>query len=82
MPALQRAIAFAEMNGLAVSIAQNLDFDMTRLFQKFLQINRIIAKACLASARAISSAAGRSCAVRATFMPRPPPPAAAFTRTG
>src|SRR5208283_5376644 len=47
MPALQRAIAFAEMNGLAVSIAQNLDFDMTRLFQKFFQINRIIAKACL-----------------------------------
>ncbi len=47
MPALQRAIAFAEMNGLAVSVAQNLDFDMARLFKKFFEIDRIIAESGL-----------------------------------
>src|ERR1035437_1945160 len=40
MPALQRAIAFAEMNSLAVSVAQNLDFDMPRLFEKFFKLNQ------------------------------------------
>ena len=33
-------------------------------------------------ARAVDNALGRSSSVRATFMPRPPPPAAAFTSTG
>ena len=36
----------------------------------------------MASARAVLIAESSSSALRATFMPRPPPPAAAFTRTG
>src|SRR5690606_28786030 len=31
MPALHRAVAFAEVNGIAVPIAENLYFDVTRL---------------------------------------------------
>ena len=42
--ALQRAIAVAEMNGLAVAVAQNLDFDMARLFEIFFKIDRVVAK--------------------------------------
>src|ERR1700730_1540699 len=44
IPALQRAIAFAEMNSLAVAIAENLDFDMTRLFEKLFEIDRVVAE--------------------------------------
>ena len=35
------------MNGLAMAIAQNLDFDMARLFEIFFKIDRIVAERCL-----------------------------------
>src|SRR5579875_105934 len=44
MPALQGAIAFAKMDGLTMPVAQNLNFYVARFFQKFLKIDRIIAK--------------------------------------
>ena len=39
-------------------------------------------KAAFASARAMASAEGSSLSARTTFMPRPPPPAAALSMTG
>ena len=41
---LQRAVAFAEMDGPAAAVAEHLDFDVTRLLQIFLQIDRSIAE--------------------------------------
>ncbi len=42
--ALQRAIALAEMDGLALAVAQHLDFDVARLLQIFLDIDGVVAE--------------------------------------
>ena len=44
MAALQRTIAFAEMDRMALAIAENLNFDMARIVEKFFEIDGIIAK--------------------------------------
>src|SRR5580704_15070369 len=44
MPALQRAVAFAEVNGPSASIAQHLDLDMPRPLEIFLQVDRAVAE--------------------------------------
>ena len=51
--ALQRAIALAQMHGMALAIAENLDFNMARLFQIFFEIDRIVAEGrfCLCTGR-------------------------------
>ena len=41
---LQRAIALAQMHGMAVCVTGHLNFNMARLFEVFLNIYRIIAK--------------------------------------
>ena len=38
--ALHRAVAFAQMNRIAVLVRQNLDLDMAGVFEKFLEIDR------------------------------------------
>ena len=83
MAALQRAVALAEMDGAALAVAQHLDFDVARLLQIFLQIDRVVAEGGLGF-RARGRERGRQArdAPRATFMPRPPPPAAALISTG
>ena len=42
--ALQRAVALAEMDGLALAVAEDLDFDMARLLEIFLEIDRVVAE--------------------------------------
>ncbi len=79
--ALQRAIALAEMDGAAAAVAEDLDFDVARLLEIFLEIDRASPKADFASFAAVDKATRRSASLCATFMPRPPPPAAAFTST-
>ncbi len=44
MTALQRAVAFAEMNGAALAIAEHLDFDVARPFEVFFQIESVVAE--------------------------------------
>ena len=81
--ALQRAVALAEMDGAALAVAQHLDLDVARPLEIFLEIDRVVAERGLAPRRARSRARRRARpATCATFMPRPPPPAAAFTSTG
>ena len=81
--ALQRAVALAEMDGVALAVAEHLDFDVARLLEIFLEIDRVVAERRLALRCARWRARSeRSSAVCATFMPRPPPPAAALTSTG
>ena len=83
VPALQRAVALAEMDGVALAVAQHLDLDVARLLEIFFQIDRIVAERGLGfGARGRQRRRTVRPRVRATFMPRPPPPAAAFTSTG
>ena len=42
--ALQRAVALAEMDGVALAVAEHLDLDVARTRQIFLQIDRIVAE--------------------------------------
>ncbi len=42
--ALQRAVALAEMNGVALAVAQHLDLDVARGCEIFLQVDRIVSK--------------------------------------
>ena len=44
MPPLQRAVALAEMDGVALAVAEHLDFDVARPFQIFLDIDRVVAE--------------------------------------
>src|SRR5208282_4771010 len=44
VPALQRAVAFAEMNDATPAVADQLHLDMPRAVEKAFEINRIIAE--------------------------------------
>ena len=44
MAALQRAVALAEMDGVALAVAEHLDFDVARPLQIFFQIDRVVAE--------------------------------------
>src|SRR5262245_23844701 len=44
IPALQRAVALAQMDGTAVAVAQHLDFDVARMREIFLEIKRVVAE--------------------------------------
>ena len=81
--ALQRAVALAEMDGVAVAVAEHLDLDVARLGEILLDIDRVVAERGLGlGARGGQGAVQLVLGLRATFMPRPPPPAAALMSTG
>ena len=42
--ALQRAVALAEMDGLAVAVADHLDLDVARLAEIFLHVDGVVAE--------------------------------------
>ena len=42
--ALQRAIALAEMDGMALAVAKHLDFDVARALEIFLDIDGVVAE--------------------------------------
>ena len=42
--ALERAVALAEMDGVALAVAQHLDFDVAGLFEVFLDIDCVVAE--------------------------------------
>ena len=82
VPPLQRAVALAEMDGVAPAVAQHLDLDMARALQIFFQIDRVVAERGLGLGAGGGERDRKLVLGCATFMPRPPPPAAAFTSTG
>ena len=43
---LDRTFAFVQIQGVAVAVGQHLNFDMTRLGDKFFNENPVIAKTC------------------------------------
>src|SRR3546814_2781152 len=52
MSTLDRAFAFTQINDVAMLIAQHLNFNVTRAFDKFLDEYAIVAEACQAIGRA------------------------------
>ena len=42
--ALQRAVALAEMDGVALAVAEHLDLDVARALQIFFEIDRVVAE--------------------------------------
>ena len=81
--ALQRAVALAEMDGVALAVAEDLHLDVARLLEVLLDVDGVVAEGGPGL-----GAGGRQrhrqivFGVRATFMPRPPPPAVALMITG
>ena len=69
--------------GIAVAVAEDLEFDMARIAEIFLDIDGVVAERGLRLAARLADLAfelgPRSVT---TFMPRPPPPDAALTSTG
>ena len=83
MPALQRAVALAEMHRAALAVAEHLDLDMARRSEVLLDIDLVIAEGGLGfGLRGLQCGFESASGVRATFMPRPPPPAVALISTG
>ena len=44
MSSLDGAFALADVDGVSVPVRQNLNFDMPRLFDELLDVNRVVAK--------------------------------------
>ena len=71
------------MDGVALAVAEHLDLDVARLRQIFLDVDGVVAEGGLGfGARGGERDAAARPRVCATFMPRPPPPAAALISTG
>ena len=51
MTALHRALAFAEVNQVAVLVAEHLDFDVARVLDQLLDVNAAVAKGAQSFAR-------------------------------
>ena len=82
MAALDGAFAFAQRDHLAVMVAEDLDLDVARAGEIFLEEDAAVAEGRLSLARGGFERGFEAGASGTTRMPRPPPPAAAFTRIG
>ncbi len=83
MAALERAIALAEVDGVALAVAEHLEFDVARVAEIFLEIDGGVAERGLGlAARLLHQRFELSSGFCTTFMPRPPPPDAALMITG
>jgi hypothetical protein len=67
---------------LPFAVAEDLKFDMARIAEVFLHIDGVIAEGGLGLGPRLLKAFRARPRSLATFMPRPPPPAAALMITG
>lgn len=80
--ALQRAVAVAQVDGVALAVGQHLHFDVARVGEEFFQIDHRVAERRACFERVSFAEAIRSSSLCTTRMPRPPPPPAALMITG
>src|SRR6185503_19221571 len=80
--ALDRALALAEINHIAVLVAKHLNFDMARIRDELLMKTRSSPNEDFASERARTKPSFTSALLWAMRMPLPPPPALALIMTG
>jgi hypothetical protein len=82
VPPLHRAIALEEIQAMPVGVGEDLDFDVARPRDVFLDQHLVVAEARRRLALADASASANSAAALTMRMPLPPPPAEGFSRTG
>ena len=82
MAPLDRALALAEVNDVAVVVAQHLNLDVPRRLDVLLEVDVADTKRRFGFARRGLDRQGSSSADRTMRMPRPPPPATALMITG
>ena len=79
---LDRALAFAQMNAVAVVVGQDLDLDVPGAGDQLLKIDRVVAEGVERLTSRRGQGAGSSAGSLTTRIPLPPPPADALTSTG
>ena len=82
MAPLDRALALAERDDLALPVGQQLDLDVPRPLDVALAEDGVVAERGFRLAARGRVASSSSAGSRTTRMPRPPPPAAALTISG
>ena len=82
MAALNGAVPFVEVNQIAMLVAQQLNFDMSRLLDELFDKNIGGTESRHRFTLGLFEQTGRSSGLSTTRMPRPPPPLAAFKMTG
>ena len=80
--ALDRAFALAEVEDVAVLVAEHLDLDVARRLDELLDEHAVVAEAGEPLALDRLEALAHVLLVNARRMPLPPPPAEAFIITG
>jgi hypothetical protein len=80
--ALDRALALAEVDDVAVLVGQHLDLDVARLLDELLDEHAVVAEGSSAPRWWPRSPSRHSASFQAMRMPLPPPPADALIITG
>jgi hypothetical protein len=71
---LQRAVAVAEVDRVALAIGEHLDLHVARLLQELLHVDHIGTEGGGGLAAVICTEFSRAASLCTTRMPRPPPP--------
>ena len=83
MAPLQRAFPLAQVDQVAVLVAQDLDLDVARILDQLLDIHLAAAEGALGFARCVADSGLQFVfVIQRRRMPLPPPPAAALSSTG
>ena len=82
VPALDRAFTLEQMDHVAVVVAEDLHFDVPGLIDVFFDVNRFVAEIGHRLAAGRFDGFARTLLAVDDRIPFPPPPAAAFRRTG
>ena len=82
MAALQRAFALAQMDHVAVLVAEHLKLDVARMLDQFFHVHVRAAKGLLGFGARGLKRGDQFFLVRTMRMPRPPPPSAALIISG
>ena len=80
--ALDRALALAQVDDVAVAVAEDLELDVARLDQVLLEVDRAVAEGLRRLVARGGELAVDLLGASTMRMPRPPPPAAALRITG
>ena len=82
MAALDRAVALAEVDDVAVRVREHLHLDVARVLEVALDVDGRVGEVLLALPRGRLERALGLVGLRTTSIPLPPPPAAALMISG
>ena len=79
---LDRAVALAEVDDVAVRVGEDLHLDVARILEVLLDVDVGVGEEALALVGGLLERAAASASERATWKPLPPPPPAVLKATG